>query len=198
MDKKHIRRVGIIGAVIFLLVGLFFILEVISPELIYRFNKPDEKEIIESVKQYEKHEPEIQDTTSETKEPRYSQNRLIIPKIGVDLEIGTKTDLLDSGKGGWVQELNKENNPLFIAVHRFGWNTITPDEKMKQTLYHVYKLGKGDKIIVLWDGKKYEYEVKGISEGENNPVTDEGELVIYTCRFLSSSERIFIELSVSP
>lgn len=196
MDKKYFKRIGVITAIILLCTGLFFILEVISPELLYRFNKPDQQEIIESIKQYEATQSLVDNKIIEHKEPKYKENRLIIPKIGVDVEISSDKNLLDSGKGGWMQEVNKNNLPLFIAVHRFGWNNITPDEKMKQTLYHVYKLEKGDKVIVLWEGEKYEYEVKELSEGENNPVVEEGGLVIYTCRFFDSLERIFVELSV--
>ncbi|HQF36686.1 MAG TPA: hypothetical protein PLL26_03555 [Candidatus Dojkabacteria bacterium] len=95
--------------------------------------------------------------------------------------------------GEWIQRLDLDNFPNLIAVHRFGWSTLTPEQKVRQTLYHVTKLNEGDKVFIIWKGEKYEYKVKEIANGTNNP--NDEYLTIYTCKFYSSNQRIFVILS---
>ena len=106
------------------------------------------------------------------------------------MKIGQDKEFLDYG--GWIQRLDSDNLPNLIAIHRFGWSTLSPDQKMKQTLYHVNKLNEGDKVFVIWNGEKFEYHIKEIADGTNNP-SDE-YLTIYTCKFTNSKERIFVLL----
>ena len=106
------------------------------------------------------------------------------------MKIGQDKEFLDYG--GWIQRLDSDNLPNLIAIHRFGWSTLRPDQKMKQTLYHVNKLNEGDKVFVIWNGKRYEYQINDITDGTNNP-SDE-YLTIYTCKFYSSTQRIFVVL----
>lgn len=156
------------------MIGSFIIYEVLSPEIEYKINPPNEDEIIEKIES----------------EEDLSINRLIIPSIGVDMKIGQDKEFLDYG--GWIQRLDSDNLPNLIAIHRFGWSTLSPDQKMKQTLYHVNKLNEGDKVFVIWNGEKFEYRVKEITDGINNP--NDEYLMIYTCKFTNSKERIFISL----
>ncbi len=174
MGKRFIKDILIIISIVLIGIGLFIIYEVFSPEIEYKINPPNEVEIIETIES----------------EEDLSINRLIIPSIGVDMEIGQNKEFLDYG--GWIQRVNSDNLPNLIAVHRFGWSTLSPDQKMKQTLYHVGKLNEGDIVFVIWNGEKYEYRVKGIVNGTNNP-SDE-YLTIYTCKFYSSNQRVFVSL----
>jgi sortase (surface protein transpeptidase) len=175
MGKRFIKTILIVISIVSIGIGLFIVYEVLSPEIEYKINPPNEAEIVETIES----------------EEDLSSNRLIIPSIGVDMEIGQDQEFLDYG--GWIQRVNSYNLPNLIAVHRFGWSTFSPDQKMKQTLYHVYKLNYGDKVFVIWKGEKYEYRVKGIVNGTNNP-SDE-YLTIYTCKFYSSNQRVFVILN---
>jgi sortase (surface protein transpeptidase) len=175
MGNRFVKAILISLLVILVGIGFFIIYEVCSPEIEYKINPPKEVEIIEAIES----------------EEDYSINRLMIPSIGVDMKIGQDKEYLDYG--GWIQRLDSNNLPNLIAVHRFGWSTLSPEQRMKQTLYHVNKLNKGDKVFVIWNGKRYEYLVKEIIDGTNNP-SDEF-LTIYTCKFYSSNQRIFIRLS---
>lgn len=173
MGKNITQRITIIFPIIFTLIGCYILYQVFSPEIEYRIDKPNEIEIINS----------IEDTEN------YSENRLIIPSIGVDMEIGVEKGYLDFG--GWIQRTNNDF-PDLIAVHRFGWSTLLAEQKMKQTLYHVDKLEKGDIVYIIWDGEKYKFEIQEIMEGTNNP-SIEG-IIIYTCKFLRSNQRVFVIL----
>ena len=174
MGKRFIKAILIIVPIVLIGTGLFTIYEVFSPDIEYKINPPNEAKIIEMVES----------------EEDLSINRLIIPSIGVDMKIGQDREFLDYG--GWIQRHDSDNLPNLIAIHRFGWSTLSPDQKMKQTLYHVNKLNEGDKVFVFWNGEIYEYYVKEITDGTNNP--SDGYLTIYTCKFTNSKERIFVAL----
>lgn len=178
MGKRIVRKLGLIITVIFTCTGFFILYEILAPELAYQIDKPDEEQMIEY----------IESSVELTK------NRLIIPSIGVDMEIGEHECYLDFG--GWVQETNNDKIPSLIAVHRFGWNTLSPEEKVKLTLYHVNKLEQGDVIYLMWDNELYTYYVQDVIEGVNNPQS-ESNLVIYTCKFMSARQRIFIVVSLA-
>jgi len=152
----------------------FRVVRLTSPEIAYQLNKPD---LLESV------------ISAETSED-LSVNRLIIPAIGVDMLIGSEQRYLDFG--GWIQSSNQDNEPNLIAIHRFGWDNLTPEQKIKQTLYHVQKLKGGDKVYLIWNGERYQYEVTNLINDTNNPPITEN-LVLYTCRFFNSSHRIFVQ-----
>ncbi|MBN1618402.1 hypothetical protein JW887_03605 [Candidatus Dojkabacteria bacterium] len=174
MGKRFIKAILIIISIVLIGIGSFIIYEVFSPEIEYKINPPNETEIIETIES----------------EEDLSINRLIIPSIGVDMKIGQDRKFLDYG--GWIQRLDSNSLPNLIAIHRFGWSNISPEQKIKQTLYHVTKLNEGDKVFIIWNGENYEYKVKDIVNGTNNP-SDE-YLTIYTCKFYSSDQRIFVQL----
>jgi len=155
--------------------GFFILYEIFAPELAFRIDKPDEKQIIEYI------ESNVELT----------ENKLIIPSIGVNMEIGKDKQFLDYG--GWVQGVNNDGRPKLIAVHRFGWSNLSPEQKMKQTLYHVDKLDNEDIVFIIWNGEKHEYKVDSIIDGDNNPSLS-GKTIIYTCKFMSTNQRVFVVL----
>lgn len=120
-------------------------------------------------------------------------DRLIIPKIGVDMELGTDPKTLDTA--GWVQNLYPDNSPMVIAAHRFGWIGMPNDRKVTHTLYNINKMIVGDEVIIQWNGERKIYKIKDITEATNNPSIKAGEVLIYTCKFLESEERVFLLLS---
>lgn len=174
MGKTTFRKIILGIAIVLILVGAFVFYQVSSPQIIYTINPPKVEEITASIEQTED----------------LSVNKLIIPSIGVDMEIGSQQRYLDFG--GWIQSSTQDNIPNLIAIHRYGWDTLSPEQKIKQTLYLVNSLKKGDKIFVIWNGKKYQYEVSQLIDDTNNPpITD--DLVLYTCKFFNSSHRIFVQ-----
>ncbi|MFH1543243.1 MAG: hypothetical protein ABIE03_01790 [Patescibacteria group bacterium] len=175
MVKTIIKQISLIIGLISILAGLYVLYHVFSPEIEYRLDKPDTAKIIRAIEEQED----------------LSQNRLIIPSIGVDMEIGTDRKYLDNG--GWIQRLDESNNPDLIAIHRFGWSTLSPDQKMKQTLYHVDKLNKGDNVYIIWNGEKYKFQIDEITEDKNNPDFN-NKTILYTCKFMLSRLRYFVLL----
>jgi len=143
---------------------------VLAPEVHYELKKNEPKE--------------------ETKQKVGKGNRLAISSIGVDAKIGLPSSSLNTG--GWVEKTNRDGIPLVIAIHRFGLNTLTPKQKIKQTLYHVDKLHQGDEIYLFWNNEEYQYRITRIIKSDNNPSIRDSELLIYTCKFWNSAERVFV------
>ncbi len=177
MGKRITRIILYVICATVVLAGAFLLNQVFSPEIQYQINRPDEEIVIEVI-----------ESTTE-----FNEDRLIIPSIGVDMEIGAEESYLDIG--GWVQRFDDNSLPNLVAIHRFGWTTLSTEQKIKQTLYHVNKLEKGDVVFIIWDGNRYKYSVQEVVEGLNNPSSE--YLTIYTCKWYSSRQRIFVVLDPS-
>jgi hypothetical protein len=56
----------------------------------------------------------------------------------------------------------------------------------------VYRLNKGDKVLVWWEGREYVYEVQKVFESMQKPEIQDEELYLYTYLFWREDERIFV------
>lgn len=175
MDKRDFKVIGIILCIMFVIQGGLVIYRLLKPQINF------EQETTVSFGDEIENDGIV-----------INEDRLIIPKIDVDLNIGKPAEYLDFG--GWVQNVNTKDLPFVISAHRFGLDSLTDDMKIHQTLYNVDKLQVGDEIILHWGGKEYIYSVKEIYEGTNNKPVKDDELLIYTCKYWSSPERIFVLL----
>ncbi len=135
-------------------------------------------------------EEEVVQSSKEIKEKEISKiDRILIPSIEVELELSTNEGYLRFG--GWVQNLNTNNFPLVIAAHRFGVDYLQEDYNVHQTMFNVDKLKIGDEAEIYWEGQKYIYKVKEIYMGSNNKPLKDTEILLYTCEYWDSSERVF-------
>lgn len=153
--------------------GAIILYRIFSPEIEFEVNKP----VLEKI----------------SAQTNYQEDVLIIPAIGVETRIATDESALNHG--GWVQQTDIVTKlPEVIAVHRFGWENIPTEQKLKQTLYHVDKLKPGDEVTIFWKQKEYSYRVKKIVTAANNPETAKDDILLYTCKFFSSQKRVFLLL----
>lgn len=124
-----------------------------------------------------------------------TENGLIIDKIGVRGELHEGTDYSSILKTGlWhVPDFGTpENNqqPIIIAAHRWGYLTWTNSFRTLNSFYNLPKLKTGDKVEIIWNQRKYTYEIYASEEGEQ--ITDYGaNLILYTCQLWNSPLRIF-------
>lgn len=80
--------------------------------------------------------------------------------------------------------------PMILAAHRFGYLAWTNQYRRENSFYNLPKLEAGDQIEVIWNQRRYLYEVYAGDEGE--AITDyTADLILYTCKFLESDTRIF-------
>lgn len=121
-------------------------------------------------------------------------NTLSIPSIGVNGLIHEGDDPQASLEDGvWmVPELGnpEEKTTTILAAHRFGYITWTNEFRTKNTFYNLPKTEKGDTIEIVWNQRKYTYEIYKAEEG--TAITDyEADLILYTCKLFNTPTRIF-------
>lgn len=128
--------------------------------------------------------------------PKPVSNRLVIPKIGVDVEIVEGTnEAVALNQGIWripgTSTPDKGKNTV-LSGHRFRFLSGS------RTLYLLDKVTKGDPIIVYWGGKEYDYVVSDRKIVTPNHVeildpTTDPRLTIFTCSPLfSTKERLVL------
>lgn len=124
-------------------------------------------------------------------------NRLVIPKIGVNLPIveGTNSDNA-LWKGAWripSSSTPKDGGNTVLSAHRFRYR---PPSNL--TLYLLDKVKRGDIMIVYWQGKEYDYRVTQtkIVPRENTDIAEPtltDQLTVFTCHPLfSTKERLVV------
>lgn len=122
---------------------------------------------------------------------------LFIPKIGVDTVVweGATEDYESVlRRGVWrAPELPRpvEGKPTILVAHRFGYLEWTNEYRRKNSFFNLPKLEIGDKIEVVWDQRRFEYQVAAKEEAEQ--ITDwSHDLILYTCKYLVSPTRIIV------
>lgn len=126
-----------------------------------------------------------------------TENKLIIEKIGVNSPIGE--DVVENIEetlkhGAWrVSEFGtpfSRKYPTILAAHRFGYLEWNNEYRRERSFYNLPKLEVGDTVHVIWNQRRYVYQV--IEESEGEEITNyQADLILYTCKFLDSKERLF-------
>lgn len=195
-----------IFGIVFVLISFFLIGLPLAPTIYYQLNtsaaesdlhliseplsqnlSPDYLEELKQARERQKLPP-IDTTLPKT-------NMIQIQSIGVDGEIHESTD----PKQGLDQGLWRVNNfgnpleneiPIIIAAHRFGDVRWSNDFRITNTFYNLPETRIGDRIIIIWDQRKFVYE---ITEAFDNTYINNYniDLILYTCRLYSSPVRVF-------
>lgn len=139
-------------------------------------------------------EPEVPEKDLSLPEGQY----LAIPKLGIDTVIWEAPsegyeDALK--KGVWrVPEFSEPGTvgrPVILAAHRFGYLEWTQEFRLKNSFYNLPKLEGGDQISIVSGQHRYLYRVERVAEGAK--IEDySSDLILYTCKFLVSPQRIFV------
>ena len=121
--------------------------------------------------------------------PKLGNNRIIIPKIGVNIHYGTngKASLDEGAWWRYPERGNPEKGGNFIiAAHRFSIQPTPQETVIKSPFYHIDKLKLGDQILIDYNGKRYGYQVSKIFNVKPNATeieapTNDARLTLYTC-----------------
>ncbi len=124
--------------------------------------------------------------------PIPTENRLVIPSIGVDMPILEGSDQSVLNRGG-IWRIPKTSDPLkggnmVLSGHR--WMYLPPSSR---TLYLLDKVKDGEPIIVYWRGQEYDYRIVRHEVVAPNRVdildpTPQPRLTIFTCTPLFSTK----------
>lgn len=125
-----------------------------------------------------------------------SENRLIIPSIGVDTQIqeATLENYEEALKEGvWrVSDFGtpfSRQRPTILTAHKFGYLKWSNLFRRKNSFYSLPKLKEGGIVEIIWKQRKYVYKIYGTGEGEE--IADySADLILYTCESLNSPVRI--------
>lgn len=121
-------------------------------------------------------------------EPTVTKNRIIIPKIGVDIAYDKGQQALDNG-AEWRRPDSgnpAEGGNFVIAAHRFSLAPTPAETYRKSPFYHIDKLVVGDQILIDYNGTRYGYRVSEILSVSPDQVEieDRGDidkLTLYSC-----------------
>lgn len=121
------------------------------------------------------------------------ENGLIIESIGVAGEIHEGEnweEILKTGIWHAPESGTPENNkPIILAAHRWGYLSWSNQFRRLNSFYNLPDLKVGDKAEIVWNQRKYEYQVYSTKESE---VIDDysADLILYTCKLWESPIRI--------
>lgn len=118
-------------------------------------------------------------------------NKVVIPSIGVNGVIYEGTTAATLNNGIWRRPNTStpaKGGNTVLTAHRFLYDSGPI------TFYHLDKVKIGDKIYVLWNNQRYEYQINEITEVLPTQVeveanTSDSILTLYTCTPLWTAEK---------
>jgi sortase (surface protein transpeptidase) len=197
---KKIVNVYTLAGFFCLFVALAFVMTPVVPYIAYRLNPEETTNEINIISQTIAGESDNSSSTTSKylppldltlpKEPYIS-----ITKIKVYSPISIDSDYTKALKSGtWlVPDYGTPENglvPIIIAAHRFGYINWDDNTRQKISFYNLPKTDIGDKIEIIWNQRKYTYEIYGKAEG-SKIIDYSSDLILYTCKYFNSPIRIF-------
>lgn len=153
INKKYLIIALVCLGVLFLAIGL----RPLYPEIRYRlFGPPNQEELLLGFDV----NGIATDTPGAYQEAATGTPRIMIPSIGVNMEIvaDESDEQTAFARGAWLLPGTAEpggvSGNAVIAAHRYLY-TSGPN-----TFYHLDKLKEGNRILIDWQGKHYTYRVR--------------------------------------
>ena len=120
---------------------------------------------------------------------------LFISKAGIDTQIFDAPNENEGlAKGVWHMpgygSPTQNDKPIILAAHRWGDVNLSNDYRSTNLFYNLPRLQAGDMIRITWDQKVYRYQV--VSVEQSTYVGHLSDLILMTCQFINSPERIIV------
>lgn len=120
--------------------------------------------------------------------PKKTENRIIIPKIGVNVVYGKGISALEHGAQWRYPERGdpESGGNFIIAAHRFTLAPTPGETVTKSPFFSIDKLVVGDKIVVDYNGTRFGYEIDQLftvtpEHTEIEARTSDAKLTLYSC-----------------
>jgi sortase A len=124
------------------------------------------------------------------RQPDLNEDKLYVPKIGVDVAVVEGVDENSLEGGAWHRE-PQNGDPVsggnfVLAAHRFNLGLTPTQTRANSPFYHIDKLEMGDDIYVDYKGVRYAYKVSRLYKVDETKVsiesrTESSLLTMYTC-----------------
>ncbi len=120
---------------------------------------------------------------------------LKIPSIGIDTTIyqgENPEEALDKGVWQMPGYGTPEHNdqPLILAAHRWGRSTLSSEFRNQNLFINLPDLKEGDPIEIIWNQASYKYKI--VQRSESTYISRLSDLILITCKFFNSPDRILI------
>jgi LPXTG-site transpeptidase (sortase) family protein len=171
------------------LLGTYIAIAPLLPQIEYKLRNTSP----EYIAPYEGDLANTQGSTST--DPLPTDNRLVIPSIGVNEPIIESTSINSIRNGGTWRRPNtarpNEQSNTVIVGHRYFRSSTS-------TFYHLDKVAVGERLAVYWEGTEILYEVNEIKVVPANAVaieapTTKEQLTLYTCTPIwTATERLVV------
>lgn len=174
MKAKHLHTILLVAIVS---INGYIIITPFLPNLLFKLHRPNAATTaaLEATISSQ--------ATTHTSSPAPTDNKLIIPALGLDEPIHTGPTATTLRQGLWLRPQgsspDKGSNTVIVG-HRFTYTNP------RGALYHLDKIRTGDTIGVTWQGTMHAYKVTGIKVVKANDTSVEAptptaQLTIYTC-----------------
>lgn len=207
ITRKHRRAKWLaISGITLWLVAVFVLAGAIMPRLVYALFPDQADRIAQALGETVDVEKSAFGETlykEEKPEPQYvppfdptlpETNHIYIETIGLTTDIGEGEDWEEVLKTGvWrTPDFGTPEDrrlPMILAAHRFGYLVWTNQYRRENSFYNLPKLENGDKVEIVWNQRKYTYE---IYEGYTDTAMRDfdADLILFTCEVLNSERRI--------
>ena len=197
-SSRSARRPRFLVGIGLLLLGVIILGYPLLPAILYRLHRPSQNipfhiDANTSVLLTTTlgHLPTVAD------KPLPGGNRLVIPRIGVNVPIleGANENVLDRGGVWHIPQTSSPDQIGNVVLSGHRWKYLPPSSL---TLYLLDKVQDGDPILLTWQGKLYTYKVRGreIVTPDRTDILDtttKPQLTIFTCTPLySTSHRLVL------
>jgi hypothetical protein len=193
-------RAFFVGAGLILWVGASIAAIIpMAPHVLYRLSPktPDilAKTIADTVPNPTITPPVTKPTLPDLDSTLSKENSLKITKIGVNGLIHEGENWEEILKTGIWRDPDlftpETGRPVILAAHRWGYLAWTNNFRRLNSFFNLPKLKSGDNIEIIWNQRRYTYQVDEIFEGEI--ITDfDTDLILYTCQLWNSPVRVFV------
>lgn len=185
-----------------MLLPVAYIIAINTPEVWYRLNPDAVQAEVRSLTREPFRDTAITTLANALLIPEPAKNAslpttgtLIIPKIGVNtplLEGHNEEELLS--KGVWKMpgygSPSRNNQPIVLAAHRWGPITTPAEYRSQHMFINLPNLVEGDKLTIVWEQREYIYQVRKTEV--NQYVSELADLILITCQYYDSPERILV------
>jgi LPXTG-site transpeptidase (sortase) family protein len=183
--SKRKYRIGVkIVLVLMFLVGLYLIVYPLLPAILFKLFQEGE----ETYPYKTRLEGIVEGDGGFEDEDIPSENRLVIPAIGVDMPIveGDSEEVLNLGVWHRPRTGIPGQGNMVLTGHRVGYAFLPEDIRNSTSFYHLDKLEIGSWVIIYWKGAEYDYQVYDFGIVDPTEVSVESQegaerLTLYTC-----------------